>query len=382
MMNLIASTAFGIESCAAYELRRLNADNLQTRNGRIDFTGDFETVAKANLWLRCADRVYINMGEFRALSFEELFQGTKRIPWEEFLPVNACFPVNGKSVKSQLHSVPDCQAIVKKAIVERLKSVYHKEWFEENGPRFKIEVSLLNDVALLTLDTSGAGLHKRGYREVASKAPIKETLACALIDLSRWKPDRALLDPFCGSGTIAIEAAMIGKNIAPGLNRSFDFESWPCCDADIMPRIREEARAAVKSDEEAGLRIYASDIDYFVIKQAMENARLAGVDGCIHFQKLDYASASSRYQQGFVITNPPYGERLEDESRACALYKGMGEHFKTLTDWSYFVITSNKSFEKFFGRKADRRRKLYNGRLECCYYQYFKKQGENSENND
>ena len=372
-MDLIASTAFGIESCAAFELKKLHAENIETRNGRLDFTGDFETVAQANLWLRCADRIFIKMGEFRAESFEELFQGTKQIPWEEFLPENACFPVSGKSVKSGLHSVPDCQAIVKKAIVERLKSVYHRNWFEETGATYKIEIAILNDIALLTLDTSGAGLHKRGYRELSVKAPIKETLACAMIDLSRWKPDRALLDPFCGSGTIPIEAAMIGKNIAPGLNRSFDFERWECCDAGITERVREEARAAVRSDADAGLRIYASDLDYFAIRQAMENARLAGVDGCIHFQKLDYTKTASKYQQGFIITNPPYGERLEDEAKACALYQGMGEHFKTFEDWSCFVISSNKSFEKYFGRKADKRRKLYNGRLECCYYQYFRK---------
>ncbi len=373
-MDLIASTAFGIESCAAYELKKLGAENIETRNGRLDFTGNFETVARANLWLRCADRVFIKMGEFRAESFEDLFQGTKQIPWEEFLPEDACFPVSGKSVKSGLHSVPDCQAIVKKAIVERLKSVYHKDWFEETGAVYKIEVAILNDIALLTLDTSGAGLHKRGYRELSVKAPIKETLACAMIDLSRWKPDRALLDPFCGSGTIAIEAAMIGKNIAPGLNRSFDFEKWPCCGAGIADRVREEARAAIRSDADAALRIYASDTDYFAVRQAKENARLAGVDGCIHFQKLDYLQTGSKYRQGFLITNPPYGERLEDAAKACALYRGMGAHFKTFEDWSYFIISSDKSFEKHFGRKADKRRKLYNGRLECCYYQYFKKQ--------
>ncbi len=373
-MDLIASAAFGVESCAAFELKTLRAENIVIQNGRIDFTGDFETVARANLWLRCADRVFIKMGEFRAESFEDLFQGTKAIPWEDFLPEDACFPVSGKSVKSILHSVPDCQAIVKKAVVERLKSVYHRNWFEETGAVYKIEVALLNDTALLTLDTSGTGLHKRGYRETAGKAPIKETLACAMLDLSRWKPDRALLDPFCGSGTIPIEAAMIGKNIAPGLNRSFAFEKWPCCGAGIAERARAAARSVIRSDEEAGLRIYASDIDYFAIRQAKENARLAGVEGCIHFQKLDYTKTASRYRQGFLITNPPYGERLEDAAGVRALYRGMGAHFKTFEDWSYFIITSDKSFEKEFGRKADKRRKLYNGRLECCFYQYFKKQ--------
>lgn len=378
-MNLIASTAFGIESCVAYELKKIGAENVETRNGRIDFQGDFETVARANMYLRCADRVFINMGEFKAVTFEELFQGTKAIEWEKLLPVDACFPVSGKSVKSTLHSVPDCQAIVKKAIVERLKSVYNVEWFEETGPKYKIEISILNDMALLTVDTSGAGLHKRGYREQAVKAPIKETLACAMIDLSRWKPDRPLLDPFCGSGTIAIEAAMIGKHIAPGLKREFDFEKWPCCDTSIVKKVRSEAENAVLSDEEANLRIYASDIDYFALRQAKKNAELAGVGGCIHFQKMDYSKTGSKYQKGYIVTNPPYGERLEDENYAIELYKGMGKTFKTFDDWSYFVITSNKFFEKYFGRYADKRRKLYNGRLECCLYQYFKKPEENTQ---
>lgn len=380
-MKLIASTAFGIESCVSFELKKLGAQEVEARNGRIDFKGDFETIAKANMHLRCAERVFINMGEFKALTFEDLFQGTKAIEWEKLLPEDACFPVSGKSVKSVLHSVPDCQAIVKKAIVERLKGVYKKEWFEETGPKYKIEISILNDVALLTVDTSGAGLHKRGYRELAVKAPIKETLACAMLDLSRWKPDRPLLDPFCGSGTIAIEAAMIGKHIAPGLKREFDFEKWPCCDKNIMKKVRQEAEAQVLSDEEAGLRIFASDIDYFALKQAKKNAELAGVGGCIHFQKLDYSKAGSKYQKGFIVTNPPYGERLEDENYAIELYKGMGKTFKTFDDWSYFVITSNKFFEKYFGRYADKRRKLYNGRLECCLYQYYKNPEESKNDN-
>lgn len=371
-MNLTASTAFGIEACAAYELRKIGAENIETRNGRLDFTGDFETVAKANMWLRCADRVYIRMAEFHAESFEALFEGVKAAPWEELMPAEACFPVSGKSVKSRLHSVPDCQKIVKKAIVERMKLKYKRDWFEETGPVYKIEVSLLNDEALITVDTSGAGLHKRGYRELSVKAPIKETLACALLDISRWKPDRALMDPFCGSGTIAIEAAMIGKNIAPGLKREFDFEKWPCCDSKIPERVRHDAMCAVRPDAEAGLRIYASDIDYFAVRQAAENARLAGVDGCIHFQKLDYANTASRFEKGFIVTNPPYGERLEEADSARRIYRGMGEHFNTFKDWSYFIISSDKMFEKYFGKKADKRRKLYNGRLECCYYQYFK----------
>jgi putative N6-adenine-specific DNA methylase len=381
-INLIATTAFGMEAVTARELDKLGYTEHTTENGHIYYKGDLEAICRSNLWLRTADRVLLNMGQFKALSFEDLFQGTKAIPWEEWLPDNAQFIVNGRSVKSKLFSIRDCQAIVKKAIAERLKSAYKKGWIEETGPRFKIEVALLNDIATLTIDTSGHGLHKRGYRAEVGGAPIKETLAAGLIMISRWRPDRALLDPFCGTGTIAIEAAMIGMNIAPGLNAHFDAEDWPIMlenGGELWKKAREEAENAVEKDKE--LRIYASDIDYFQLSLAMKHAHLAGVEDKIHFQKVDFGVTSSRYQYGFVITNPPYGERLMEKQETEELYKRMGRHFKNFPTWSFYVITSCETFEKHFGRKASKRRKLYNGNLKCDYYQFWGPKPEFKERN-
>ncbi len=367
--DLIATAAFGVESVVKRELSWLGAADAKAENGKIYFTGDEKMICKANLWLRCADRVFINMGRFKAVTFEELFQGTKAIPWEALLGEHGAFPVSGKSVKSALHSVPNCQKIVKKAIAERLKSVYGKEWLDETGPEYKIEVALLNDMVTITADTSGTGLHKRGYRHKAGEAPLKETLACAMLYISRWKGDRVLLDPLCGSGTIPIEAAMMAINMAPGLNRHFAFEQWPQIPKNLWSGIRDEARQAVKWD--APTRIYGSDIDYFALKLAMEHAEKAGVAGKIHFQKLDFANTSSRFKYGFIITNPPYGERLSDKPNVEVLYRRMGEHFSKFDTWSYYILTSHEGFEKFFGRHADKKRKLYNGMLKCDYYQYF-----------
>lgn len=367
--NLIATAAFGVESVVKRELSWLGIEDAKAENGKIYFTGDEEMICKANLWLRCADRVFLNMGQFRAVTFEELFQGTKAIPWENLIGEHGAFPVSGKSVKSALHSVPNCQKIVKKAIAERLKSVYGKEWLDETGPEYKIEVALLNDCVTLTVDTSGAGLHKRGYRDKAGEAPLKETLACAMLYISRWKKDRVLLDPLCGSGTIPIEAAMMAVNMAPGLHRHFAFEAWPQIPGALWSRVRKEAEAAVQPDTPT--RIYGSDIDYFALKLAMEHAEKAGVAGKIHFQKLDFAHTSSRFKYGFIITNPPYGERLSDKAQAEELYRKMGEHFAEFDTWSYYIITSHEGFEKCFGRRADKKRKLYNGMLKCDYYQYF-----------
>ncbi len=309
------------------------------------------------------------MGKFRAETFEDLFQGVKALPWEDFIGKNGAFPVSGKSVKSLLHSVPDCQKITKKAIVERLKAVYGVDWLPEDGPEYKIDVSLLNDEAMITIDTSGAGLHKRGYRAKAGEAPLKETLACALIYTSRWKKDRVLMDPMCGSGTIAIEAALMAMNMAPGLNRHFAFEKWPQFSDKLWQDVLNEARDAIDYDAET--RIYASDIDGKALALAREHAKNAGVDDKISFQKLDLADTSSKYEYGFIITNPPYGERLSDKTEIDNLYKKMGSHFKKFKTWSYYIITSYEQFEKFFGRRADKKRKLYNGMLKCDYYQYF-----------
>lgn len=312
------------------------------------------------------------MGEFKAESFEELFQGVKNLPWEEFLPEDAEFPVTGKSVKSKLFSVPDCQAITKKAIVEKLKQRYGRELFEETGNKYKIEVSLLNDMATLTIDTSGAGLNKRGYRAVTGKAPIKETLASALILLSYWKNGRLLCDPLCGSGTIPIEAALIAKNISPGISRSFVSESWENFDPLIWKKAREEARS-LERPAEKGL-IFGSDIDRKNIELSCLHAKEAGVEDIISFRRADVRDFHSKESFGFIITNPPYGERLGDRKETELLYRDMGKIFTKLDNWSYYIITAYRSFEKLFGKKADKRRKLYNGRLECQYYQYLSKE--------
>jgi len=367
--ELIATATFGLESIVAREIKKLGYSDVTVENSRVTFKGDESAICRSNLWLRSVDRVFIKMGEFTALSFEELFERTKALPWGDILPANANFPVEGKSIKSQLFSVPNCQAIVKKAIVEKMKQKYKKEWFEEDGPKYTIEIGLLRDVATLTIDTSGAGLHKRGYRQVASDAPLKETLAAAMVNLSFWYPDRLLLDPLCGSGTIPIEAAMIGLNMAPGLKREFASQKWPIIPDSMWSQAREEAEAAI--DKTRDFRILASDIDGNVLKIARRNAELAGVEDYISFQTLPVAEIQSKKKYGCVITNPPYGERLGDEKEVEALYREMGRTFKELDSWSFYVMTSHEGFEKLFGRKADRKRKLYNGRIKVDYYQFY-----------
>lgn len=368
-IQLIATSAFGIEAVVGMELKKLGYMDQIVENGKVTITGDESDICRTNLWLRAADRVLVKMGEFKALSFEELFEGTKALPWDEWIPENAEFPVEGKSIDSKLFSVPDCQAIVKKAVVDKLKQKYKKEWFEETGPKYKIEVSLLKDIATLTIDASGAGLHKRGYRKLASGAPLKETLASALILLSWWNADKALIDPFCGSGTIPVEAALIGLNIAPGLKRDFISEGWPNIPAKLWKNAREEAFSLIKTDKE--LRIHGSDVDDEVMSLARYHAEEAGVDSYIHLQRMDMQDISSRYKYGCIITNPPYGERQGEIKKVEQLYRRMGQKFKSFDTWSYYVISSNPDFEKLFGRKADKKRKLYNGRLLCNYYQYF-----------
>jgi putative N6-adenine-specific DNA methylase len=368
-MTLVATATFGLEAMVSRELKWLGYTDQHTDNGRIYFTGDAEAICKTNMWLRCANRIYLQVGKFKAETFEELFQNTEALPWEEYLPVDANFPVDGKSAKSKLFSVSDCQAIVKKAIVERLKLFYDKEIFPETGARYKIEVALQKDIATLSIDTTGHSLHKRGYREEVGDAPIKETLAAGLLYVSRWKPDRALLDPMCGTGTIPIEAALIGMNIAPGLNQTFDAENWKQMDKSLWKKTREDARSRINHD--VNLRIYASDINYFAIKSAMENAKRAGVFDKIHFQKMDFRETSSRYKYGFIITNPPYGERLSRDDDIVKLYKDMGNHFKTFETWSYYIITPHEKFESLFGRRADKKRKLFNGNIKCDYYQFY-----------
>ena len=366
--TIIATATFGIESITAMELKNLGYKELKVENGRVEFKGNERDIARCNLWLRTADRVHIKAAEYKAETFEELFQGARAVTWGKLIPENGKMHVTGKSVKSKLFSVPDCQGIVKKAVVESMKSQYKKEWFPEDGPVYKIEVSLLKDVCTLLIDTSGAGLHKRGYRQSAGEAPLKETLAASMVLISRWRSERILADPMCGSGTIAIEAAMIGKNIAPGINRSFVSEEWPGFDKVIWEDVRLEAQRAINSKE---FRILASDVDGDVLKTARENAIRAGVEDYIAFQKLSVQQFQSRKRYGCIICNPPYGERLMDSEEVERLYKQMGRVFTSLQDWSYFILTAHPEFERCFGRRADKNRKLYNGRLQCYYYQYL-----------
>lgn len=368
-VELIATTTFGLESVVKKEVQNLGYTDIKVENGKVMFAADESAIPRANLWLRSADRVLLKMGEFKALTFEELFEKTKALPWEEWITEDGEFTVTGKSVKSKLFSISDCQAIVKKAVVEKLKTKYKTEWFKETGPKFTIQVSLLKDIATLTIDTSGDGLHKRGYRVNQVEAPLKETLAAALIQLSYWSQDRILLDPFCGSGTIPIEAAMIGKNIAPGLQRSFASEQWPRVGKQLWKEARVEALKLIKQDVK--LNILASDINKEAIEIAKENAFEAGVDDCIKFSVVNAAEINIKDRYGVIICNPPYGERLGEENEVNKLYKKLGKTFSKLDTWSIYVLTSNEKFEKLFGRKADKKRKLYNGRIKVDYYQFY-----------
>ena len=367
--EIIATSAFGIESVTAREISELGYKDILTENGRVTFRGDFDDIARANVCLRTADRILIKLAQFKATTFEELFQGVYAVEWADILSPDAFIHVVGKSVKSTLVSVPDCQSITKKAIIAKLKLKFGKEIFPEDGAEYRISVSILKDIVTVTLDTSGAGLHKRGYRSLAGEAPLKETLACSLLLLSYWRGERLLVDPLCGSGTIPIEAAMIALDIAPGMNRGFAAERWQNFDYDAFERARNEAKQRVRTD--LNLNIYGSDIDPKAIELAMRHAEEAGVDEYIRLKQMNVADLASKEKYGFIVTNPPYGERLGESREAEELYRVMGKTFSALDTWSFYVITSNPYFEKNFGRKADKRRKLYNGKLECQYYQYF-----------
>jgi len=368
--KLIASCSFGIESIAARELKNLGIDDLKTENGRIEFTGTLSDLARCNIHLRCAERVYVKLSEFKAIDFEELFQGTLSVNWGDILPKNAFIHVIGKSVKSKLHSVPDCQSIVKKAIITKMSSKYGIKLFPEDGAVYKIEISILKDTVTLSLDSSGVGLHKRGYREEGGTAPLRETLAAALIDISRWKSNRTLADPLCGSGTIAIEAALIARNIAAGINRDFDFEKWGWLPHNTLADIRNDAKSAEINPE---LEIFASDFDLKQFNRARENARRAGVLDSIVFQKKLVSEFSTKKKYGCIITNPPYGERISDVRTSEKLYIEMGKVFQQLDEWSVFVITAHENFQKLYGCNADKNRKLYNGKIKTYLYQYFGK---------
>jgi len=367
--ELIAVTAFGLEAVVGRELKALGYEDQRTEDGRVRFFGDAVAICRANLFLRSASRVQLVVGEFTAGDFGELFDQTEALPWEEWIGPTDAFPVRGRSSRSQLHSVPDCQKIVKKAVVERLKRTHAREWFDETGAAYAIDVSLINDRALLTLDTSGESLHRRGYRTYVGAAPLRETLAAALVQLSYWNPERQLIDPCCGTGTIAIEAALIGRDIAPGLNRSFASESWSQIPAETWAAARDEARARIQPS--LPTRIIGTDINSRSLALARKHAEAAGVADDIHWQQQPLSEFRSSKPYGCVICNPPYGERLGESRDAEALYREMARVFAPLDTWSIYVLTAHTGFERIFGRKADRRRKLFNSNLACTYYQYL-----------
>lgn len=368
-IELVAPTLFGIEAVTAKELKALGYEDVKVEDGKVTFAGDEKAICRTNLWIRTAERILVKLGEFSAATFDELFEGTKALPWEEWIPENGRFPVEGYSLKSKLHSVPDCQAIVKKAVVERLKKKYKKEWFDEDGPAYKIKFSLMKDKAMLMIDTSGEGLHKRGYRAVSNEAPLRETLAAAMIMLSDWRYDRPLIDPFCGSGTIPIEVALIGANIAPGLNRRFASEKWEKTLKKLWQDARKEAFELIKKDIELNIKGY--DIDQNAVRLSRDNAHKARVDEYITFKNIPLKGLKTDDKFGIIICNPPYGERMGELKEAESLYKEMGRVFKNLETWSYYIITSHEEFEKLFGKKATKKRKLYNGMIKTYYYQYF-----------
>lgn len=365
--KLIATTTFGLEAIARRELENLGYEILKVTDGKIYFEGDLSDIAKANIWLRTADRVLILLDQFEARTFEELFDKVYEIDWVNIIPKNGNFIVNGKSIKSKLYSVPDCQRITEKAIIEKLKTKYDIQWFEKSGALYELEVSLLKDVASITLDTTGKGLHKRGYRIKHGDAPLKETLAAALVSLSFWNEDRLLFDPFCGTGTILIEAAMIGKNIAPGLKRGFSFNNWTGVDKEILNRQREIARSKIKDNT---LELVGTEIDKEVAEIAEEIIKEMNLQEDIAIYNMDFRDFSLKDNYGILITNPPYGERLTNFD-VKNLEKDLAKKMKKFPTWSKYVLTSDEEFEKNVGKKADRRRKLYNGRLKVDYYQYY-----------
>lgn len=371
LFELIAPCHFGLEAVLKREIYDLGYEISSVEDGRVTFLGDEEAVCRANIFLRTAERVLLKVGSFHAETFDELFEGTKALAWEEFLPKDAKFWVTkASSVKSKLFSPSDIQSLVKKAVVERLKSNYRLEWFPEDGPQYPLRVFLMKDEVTVALDTTGESLHKRGYRKLVSKAPISETLAAALIMLTPWKPDRILVDPFCGSGTFPIEAAMIAANMAPGAGRHFLAESWDnLAGPKLWNDIFEEAKDMADPDVTVDIQGY--DIDGDVITAARDNAAAAGVDHMIHLQRRPVSELSHPKKYGFLITNPPYGERIEEKKNLPDLYRQLGERFAALDSWSAFLITSYEDAEKYIGRKADKNRKIYNGMIKTYFYQFL-----------
>lgn len=369
--DLLVPCHFGSEAVLKREIYDLGYEITKVEDGRVTFEGDEEAICRANIFLRTAERVMIQVGRFKATTFEELFQGIKNLPWEEYIPEDGKFWVKkASSINSKLFSPSDIQSIAKKAMVERMKQKYHKEWFKEDGAAYPVRIFLLKDEVTVALDTSGDSLHKRGYRTMTSKAPLTETLAASLIMLTPWRKDRILVDPFCGSGTFPIEAAMIAANVAPGMNRDFTAEEWTnLIDRKLWYECVKEAEDMIDTTVKVDIQGY--DIDGDVIKAARENAKRAGVEHMIHFQQRAVADLSHPKKYGFIITNPPYGERLEDKADLPELYTQIGQAYQRLDSWSMFLITSYTETEKYIGRKADKNRKIYNGMLKTYFYQFL-----------
>lgn len=369
-MNFVAPCLFGLEGALSDELKQMNAEAVLAENGRVFFSGDETIMARANICSRFAERIMIVLGRFEATTFEELFQGVKHLAWEDFIGSKDMFPVKGYSINSELYSVPDCQAIIKKAVVERLKSRYNVSWFEETGEKHQIQFSILKDQVTVMLNTSGVGLHKRGYRPEANDAPIKETLAAAMAYFTRLKHYHTLYDPFCGSGTVLIEGAMLACNIAPGVKRLFSADHWGLFPDSVWQDERLRAKSLVKTDVDfVG---FGADIDSHAVVLTAMNAQRAGVDKLLRLDTAPISDFAPTSEKGTVITNPPYGERLLDEREAAAIYRMMGEKFIQKHGWCYSMISPSETFEEEFGRRADKRRKLYNGMIKCQMYSYFK----------
>ncbi|MBD1381648.1 THUMP domain-containing class I SAM-dependent RNA methyltransferase [Metabacillus arenae] len=371
-LTLIATAAMGLEALVAKEVKDLGYE-CTVENGKVTFEADETAICRTNLWLRTADRIKLKIGEFQATSFDELFEKTKALNWGDYIPANAEFPVVGKSVKSKLASVPDCQKIVKKAVVDHLKK-YHNmtsDWFSEQGPLYRIEVALHKDTATLTIDTSGTGLHKRGFRIDQGEAPLKETLAAALIMLTNWNPEKPFVDPFCGSGTIPIEAALIGQNIAPGFNREFVSETWDWIGKEKWQKARMEVEDLANYDQ--AIDIHGYDIDHKMIDVAKTNAEEAGFADLIQFKQMQVRDFTTSKEYGVIVGNPPYGERLGEKRAVEKMYEEMGQAFHGLDTWSIYMLTSHEGFEKFYGKQATKKRKLFNGFIKTDFYQFWGK---------
>lgn len=368
-LTICAPCHFGLEGIVADEMRRLGLQNVRADNGRVRFDGTEAELARASVNLRCAERLLVEVGSFEASSFDQLFEGVKALPFENFIPKNAAFPVKGHSIGSKLFSVSDCQSIIKKAVATRLTQKYGITWFPEDGEKLQLQFSIMNDVATIYLDTSGEGLHKRGYRPAHVAAPLSETLAAAMVILSRYRGRDDFCDPFCGSGTLAIEAALIAKNRAPGLNRRFAAEEWSCIDGKVWREAREEAPSR---EYKGDYRIFGSDIDPEAVAISKKNAALAGVEDIVSFGVADATKFDRKTERGVIVTNPPYGERIMEKREAEGLYSDFGKAYFACENWSLYLLSSHTEFERTFGKNADKKRKLYNGMIKCDLYMYLK----------